>query len=507
MLADTLRPAFTKTTEFDFETYAKMKPNSTIIQKRFVHYSYDENGNRSVVKHSLTQKNTVSLSNLAIGAAGQYNGYMSPATRRKVNGIIQNYLEAVQLNTSMKFPSSFPSQEVYPTFLTLTLPADQLHCDNLIKKNCFFRFIEWLTGDKEKGASGWGVKNYIWVAETQKNGRIHFHMIIDRALPADRINRKWNQILERLGYVTFFKMDQTDKYKNGWFVDKEQMKHRLADKQKECRANGKSFNRADSVNEEKKRQLEAYKRGAANNWNNPPSTKIHSIQNIRKLSAYVSKYMTKAPEVNIKLSEGEKLVEENGKFFIETQQVEYSISHEGNDLETHKEPERRPVKVDFRNRYIRGRVWGASQLLHSDNLNPYTVALETNSMVTTTTYDYRTVTISKPAYTENMFGERVFSHMQKVEKVNVITESRREIAPAVVDYDASRIIEFLKSGYVPQKDIDKATARAGEFFARAGGEIIPLEHPQKDVLRAYSPKMYERYADHYKTMFIILYPN
>lgn len=507
MLADTIRPSFTTTTEFDFEKYVKIKPNSVISQKRFVHYSYDENGNRTVVKHSVTQKNSVSLSNLAIGAAGQYNGYMSPATRRKVNGIIQNYLEAVQLNTSMKFPNSFPSQEVYPTFLTLTLPADQLHCDNLIKKNCFFRFIEWLTGDKEKGASGWGVKNYIWVAETQKNGRIHFHMIIDRALPADRINRKWNQFIERLGYVTFFKLDQQDKYKKGWFVDKEQMKYRLADKQKACRAAGKKFDRSEAVNEEKKRQLETYRRGVANNWNNPPSTKIHSIQSIRKLSAYVSKYMTKAPEPNIQLSEGEKLVEENGKFFIETQKVKHFVSIEGHEIETHQEPERRSVKVDFRNRYIRGRVWGASQLLHSDNLNPYTVALEITSMVSTTTYEYRTVTVSQPAYTTNIFGEKVFSHMEKVNKVNVLKESNRDLAPVVVDYDASCVLQFLKEGYVPEADIKKATARAGEFFARAGGEIIPMETPTKDMLKLYFPKMYDRYASHYKTLFCTLYPN
>ncbi len=504
MSADLARPLETRITDFDFQKYAKFKPHSVIIQKKFIHYSYDENGNRIIVKHDLSQKNAASLMNLEKGASGQWNGYMSPATRRKVKGIIENYLTAVQLNTSMSFPKSFPSQEVYPSFLTLTLPSSQIHCDNDIKKECFLRFIEWLTGEKEKGASGWGVKNYIWVAETQKNNNIHFHLILDRALPADRINRKWNQIIERLGYVTRFRNRQNYIYRNGWFVRKEMLNQRIDQKKKAFRAMSKKFVRHDAVNDEKKRQLQAYKNGIAENWNNPPSTKIHAIQNIKKLTAYVSKYMTKAPEINIRLRDGETLIEENGKYFIQTEQVEKQTSIEGFDIET-VSTDRREVKVNFRNRYIRGRVWGASKMLHSDNLSPYTVALETFSMVSTTTFDYRKVTISEPVYTQNIFGETIFSHMHKVQVENVVKDTKRDIAPPDIDHDASRFVQFLKESYVPQKDIDKATARAGEHFRHYGGEIIPLENPQKDILKMYSPLMYKRYAGYYTELYHKLY--
>ncbi|KAA0992760.1 rolling circle replication-associated protein [Dyadobacter aurulentus] len=504
MSAALTRTSETRTTDFDFQKYAKFKPHSVILQTRFIHYSYDENGNRVVVKPDLSQKNANSLMNLEKGASGQWNGYMSPATRRNVKGKIENFLTAVQLNTTMQFPKSFPSTEVYPTFLTLTLPAKQIHCDNDIKRECFLRFIEWLTGDKEKGFSGWGVKNYIWVAETQKNHNIHFHLIIDRALPRVRINQKWNQIIERFGYVTRFRNKQNYIFKNGWFVRKEMLESYISQRRKECQANKKSFNMHDVRNDGKKKQLEAYNNGIRENWNNPPSTKIHAIQNIKKLTAYVSKYMTKAPEVNVKLGEGEKLIEENGKYFIQTELVTPLISLEGHEMET-VETKTREVKVSFTNRYIRGRVWGSSKLLHADSISPYTIALETFSMVTTTTTEYRPVTISQPAYTINIFGERVFSHMEKVVKVNEVRDTKRDIAAPDVDADAARYVEFLTTSYVPKADIDKATAKAGEQFRHYGGVIVPLENTQKDILRMYSPPMFERYKEHYRGVFNFLY--
>jgi hypothetical protein len=43
-----------------------------------------------------------------------------------------------------------------------------------------------------------------------------------------------------------------------------------------------------------KDQLNAYNKGQATSWNSPNSTDIHSVKNIRNLSAYVIKYMCKS---------------------------------------------------------------------------------------------------------------------------------------------------------------------------------------------------------------------
>jgi hypothetical protein len=504
MLADyILQPEAKKITDFTFEKFAKFKPHSVILQKKFTNYSYDENGVQSVVK--FTQTNSNSLVNLEKGASGQYNGYMSPATRRKVKGIIENYLTAVQLSTSMAFPKSFPSTEVYPTFLTLTLPGKQLHDDNLIKEY-FGRFMEYLTGSKERGNSGWNVKNYIWVAETQKNGNIHFHVILDRALPAKRIQQEWNRVLERLSYVTWFRNRQNFIYKHGFYVRKSMLDHAVDKARAHAKKTSQKFDVKAARDLEKKRQKEAYERGMASNWNNPPTTKIHAIHNIKKLTAYVSKYMTKEPEmVNVALQPGEKLIQENGHYFIESETIEKSISIEGHELET-VEHDRRPIVVKFTNRYLRGRIWGSSKALHSDNLTPLTITLESVSKVTTTTYKPHVLKINEPRYTMNIFGENEFTHFEKVERVRFDTVIVTDLATPVYDQQAKNWVEFLKEEHVPAADIEKATARAGEHFSRFGGEIIPLEAPQKDLLKNFAPEFHTRYVEYYQSMFSNLYP-
>jgi hypothetical protein len=489
------QPSETRVTDFTFQKYAKLKPHAVIIQKRFVG-----------TKPLQAQENQNSLLNLEKGRDGQYNGYMSPGTRRKVKGIIENYLTAVQLSTPMQFPKSFPSTDIYPTFLTLTLPGKQYHCDLEIKEQ-FAHFMEYLTGSKERGNSGWNVKNYIWVSETQKNGNIHFHVIIDRALPASRIQEEWNRILERLGYITFFRNRQNYIYQDGFFVRKNMMDSAIAARKKFCRATSQKFSAKDARKAEEKRQREAYERGVKCNWNNPPTTKIHAIQNIKKLTAYVSKYMTKEPElVNYPLEPGQKLVQENGKYYVDTETIEQSISIEGIELETVSK-DRKSVNVNFLTRRLRGRIWGASKSLHVEDLNPYTVALESFNRVTITTTTYRDVVIKEPVYEQNIFGEMVFSHMERTIKKVPDYASESYIESPEVDATGNRWVQWLTEEHVPKADIEKATAKAGDHFAHYGGVIIPLDYPQKDLLRAYSPDLYSRYENYYKGMFETLYPS
>jgi hypothetical protein len=483
----------TRVTDFTFQKYAKFKPQSVILQNRFTGTTPQE------------QKNTNSLMNLEKGAAGQYNGFMSPGTRRKVRGIIENYLTAVQLSTSMTFPKSFPSKEVYPTFLTLTLPVKQLHCDNDIKEQ-FARFMEYMTGSRERGNSGWNVKNYIWVAETQKNGNIHFHVILDRAILAASVQKEWNRILERLGYITRFRNRQQYIYSNGFYVRKDMMTGAIERAKLKARKASQKFDLKAVRQKEKERQKLAYEKGVSANWSNPPTADIHKIESIKKLTAYVSKYMTKEPEFKKpNLGPGETLIDENGKYFIKTEFVEQTESIEGIQIET-VHSDLRPINVVFLNRRLRGRIWGSSNALHTENLNPYTVALESTHFVTSTTITHKPIIIKEAVYTINIFGERVFSHMEPVEHITKLSDSKRDFDATIVDDDAKKWVQWLKEEHVPQADIDRATARAGEHFTHYGGEIIPLEFTQKDLLKAYSPVMYGRYEQYYQGIFNTLYP-
>ena len=90
------------------------------------------------------------------------------------------------------------------SFITLTLPASQIHTDEEIKKSCLIPFLQWLR-DK------YSVKKYVWKAETQKNGNIHFHITLDKFIHYQTLRTQWNRNVESLGYLTRYR-EQSGKY-------------------------------------------------------------------------------------------------------------------------------------------------------------------------------------------------------------------------------------------------------------------------------------------------------
>ena len=79
------------------------------------------------------------------------------------------------------------------SFITLTLPSKQEHKDTEIKAllNQFFTEFQ-----KYKLLS-----NYIWKAERQENGNIHFHIVTDSYVPYFWLLKVWNRNLNRLKYI------------------------------------------------------------------------------------------------------------------------------------------------------------------------------------------------------------------------------------------------------------------------------------------------------------------
>lgn len=67
------------------------------------------------------------------------------------------------------------------TFLTLTMIGE---CSDQAAQKCLNKFLTVLR-------KRYGLFSYIWVAERQKNGRIHFHFILDRRFPIQSINKLW----------------------------------------------------------------------------------------------------------------------------------------------------------------------------------------------------------------------------------------------------------------------------------------------------------------------------
>lgn len=83
-------------------------------------------------------------------------------------------------------------------FITLTLPSSQGSIsDKEIKSKCL---NPWLKAMTRK----FGLKNYIWKAEKQDNGNLHFHLTTDIYLLHTNIRNEWNYYINKLGYVDRF---------------------------------------------------------------------------------------------------------------------------------------------------------------------------------------------------------------------------------------------------------------------------------------------------------------
>lgn len=155
-------------------------------------------------------------------------------------------------------------------FVTLTLPSVQRHTDNKIKKTCLNNFLNRIRNEHN-------VHHYVWRAEKQKNGNIHFHLLIDQPIHFAIIQRMWNQSTELLGYVSEFQKQQQNKYRNGFYVD-----YKIMQKY------------GTSAEKQKKRWL----KGVKEKWRNPHSTEIKNLKSIKNIGAYVTKYMAKSEKID-----------------------------------------------------------------------------------------------------------------------------------------------------------------------------------------------------------------
>lgn len=497
---------------FKWERLAKFKAHAIVTYGKFTSYT-GVNG----VTNQPTQTNANSLANLEKVNEQGYNGYMSDATRRHVKGILENLLIAIELNTSMKFPF-VPGQEkplnvVYPTFVTLSLPFKQMHDDNDLKREVFGPFMQEMIRN-------WNVKCYVWVAETQKNGNLHFHILMDRGIPANRLRQIWNKHLDSLDYVKCFARIQKQIYKNGYVFREEMLKQRIIKERERAKQLKQRFGKKEEKEvrrKEEARQPLAYEKGNAEGWRNPNSTDIHSIENVKKLTAYITKYMTKGPKV-IKpmLAENQKFVQENGKYYIvDTVTVPQSTANiygKNGKIETIVVPEsteeiKNEHKPVFETRKLRGRIWGAAERLKNPETKPcpYTLAIETyteawNTYHITTT---RPQTFRVPTGNADLFGNLEYTYEDRdithdFEKLDYQKwPSKHKLALAYLEQVQAEI---------PPADIEAATLKAGTLFASAdSNKVYPLREPQKDYLQKYSPSLWDGYQTHYQNVFKTLY--
>lgn len=159
-------------------------------------------------------------------------------------------------------------------FITLTLPSKQIHSDKEIKEQALNHLLIELR-------KHYGVENYVWKAELQKNQNIHFHIITDQYICYYALRRRWNRIINKLGYV--------DRYAERMHKIGFDGYHQNALKYNPKRSKAES--------------LIKYKVMLKNGFSSPNSVDVKAVRNDKDIAIYMSKYMTK----DILESTGEEL--------------------------------------------------------------------------------------------------------------------------------------------------------------------------------------------------------
>lgn len=157
-------------------------------------------------------------------------GKLSHGARKRLKSSIELLID-ISPKRWFTVPSSGRRFQFQITFLTLTLSAPQgNNTDKTIVKTLLEPLLQTLRRKYK-------CKSYIWRAEKQKNGNLHFHITTNQYIPYDTIRDDWNRIQNKLGFIDQFQ----DKYGHS----------------------------------------------------NPNSTDIHSVRHVRDLARYMVKYMSK----------------------------------------------------------------------------------------------------------------------------------------------------------------------------------------------------------------------
>lgn len=168
-----------------------------IIRDYPVSFRYQIRGNKILRYMSSDYKTTkqyATIEKINSEKKKNYTGKMSKAAKRRVSKkILCWYTGCEAYNAGYKIKLEKDKKKL--VFITLTLSSTQFTSDLEVKKQLLKPFTRYLREKK-------GCRNWLYKCERQKNGNIHFHIVIDKYIPKEDIREAWNFLQEREGYLS-----------------------------------------------------------------------------------------------------------------------------------------------------------------------------------------------------------------------------------------------------------------------------------------------------------------
>lgn len=242
---------------------ASIRPNKIVFYQQFISNLIPEKSNVSKISNDIRQEvKDMGVPVRVQPAVNTHNFELSKKAAARIKAKVSWLYELSKSKTIIPTKGK-PLYSFKMNFITLTLPALQQHTTSEITSICLNQF---LTECKAK----FGLANYVWRLEFQKNGNAHYHIATDTYIDYTSCKLIWNRCLNKLGYVTRYQ----DKMLGMTF---EEYRNNYSD-------NGK-------IPFETLR--ERFGRGCATRWDSPNTVDVRAVGSARNIAFYISKYITK----------------------------------------------------------------------------------------------------------------------------------------------------------------------------------------------------------------------
>lgn len=198
---------------------------------------------------------------------------LSPAASRSLRDSINAMVMLSKPRTILRKGKS-PIYNYRASFITLKLPSPQQETDVEIKKclNLFFTDLRRV----------YQVENYVWRAELQKNGNIHFHVVIDRYIRWQVLRNYWLKALRHTSQVKRYQA-KFSKMSFQEYANYRQDQH-------------KEFSKEPIPHQN---LVDAYAQGKRSKWLTPNCVDVRSVYNPNQAAAYVAKYLSKSSKAEV----------------------------------------------------------------------------------------------------------------------------------------------------------------------------------------------------------------
>lgn len=128
-----------------------------------------------------------------------YSGMLCPGAKKRLTKALEQLVMATRdKSRAVVNPNTGKTYMFRLSFITLTLYSTDRHVTGKeAHKQCLEPFLQWMRRQYK-------TKLYVWKAELQKRGQIHYHITSDAYIPKEILQAKWNELQRRAGYLDSF---------------------------------------------------------------------------------------------------------------------------------------------------------------------------------------------------------------------------------------------------------------------------------------------------------------